>query len=557
MSSRAIIIFSFENKDVTVQCPKNIKMKDICQKYSQNIGHDIDSLYFLYEGNVINLESSFEDLVLPNDKVNNKIKILVSKKENEKNYCPFCNVKTELKTKEIEIINLSNNAIKKGINEIEKYIQKLIDNCYIESIKIQMKNVNYFLSSISEQVENYNKNLQKSLINITKYDNSKIDEKNVNLKNDKIDKENNRNKEKELNENQQKELEKKKRLEEEERKKKEQIQKRKKEEEEKKKIEQKRLEEEEKKKKEQIQKRLKEEEEKKKKEQKRLEEEERKKKEQKRLKEEEEKKKIEQKRIEEEEKKKKELLLKRLEEDKKKEQKKLEEEEKKKKEQIQKKLGEQGKKKKIEEMKKEEDAKTLEQTNNEKKKLDFDKLKKDQFDKPKLKYTMSSPNLGYACTCTNLMVLRQYIYVGTDFAEIPLMLKNDGLYDWPSGQTKLIFEKKFKIKGKNVVLNSIEPGQEQQCIVKIEGLGQLPVGEYETGVYFNINGFNCGNLMKMKINIIKKEGDPKIKYQELINQFRNEYTLSEEEYSDDDLYSILESNSFNLEKAFKCIIGEI
>ena len=514
MSSRAIIIFSFENKDVTVQCPKNIKMKDICQKYSQNIGHDIDSLYFLYEGNVINLELSFEDLVLPNDKVNNKIKIVVAKKENEKNYCPFCNVKTELKSKEIEIINLSNNAIKKGINEIEKYIQKLIDNCYIESIKIQMKNVNYFLSSISEQVENYNKNLQKSLINITKYDNSKIDEKNVNLKNDKIDKENNGNKEKELYENQQKELEKKKRLEEEERKKKEQ----------------KRLEEEERKKKEQIQKRLKEEEEKKK---------------------------IEQKRIEEEEKKKKELLLKRLEEDKKKEQKKLEEEEKKKKEQIQKKLGEQGKKKKIEEMKKEEDAKTLAQTNNEKKKLDFDKLKKDQFDKPKLKYTMSSPNLGYACTCTNLMVLRQYIYVGTDFAEIPLMLKNDGLYDWPSGQTKLIFEKKFKIKGKNVVLNSIEPGQEQQCIVKIEGLGKLPVGEYETGVYFNINGFNCGNLMKMKINIIKKEGDPKIKYQELINQFRNEYSLSEAEYSDDDLYSILESNSFNLEEAFKCIFGDI
>ena len=452
MSSRAIIIFSFENKDVTVQCPKNIKMKDICQKYSQNIGHDIDSLYFLYEGNVINLESSFEDLVLPNDKVNNKIKILVSKKENEKNYCPFCNVKTELKTKEIEIINLSNNAIKKGINEIEKYIQKLIDNCYIESIKIQMKNVNYFLSSISEQVENYNKNLQKSLINITKYDNSKIDEKNVNLKNDKIDKENKENKEKELYEKQQKELEMKKKLEQEEK---------------------------EEKNKELMQKRLKEEEDKNK---------------------------IEQKKLEEENKKKTEL------------------------------------------MKQQENLRIKEQLKIQKKQFENEKLEQEQF-------TMSTPDFGYACTCTNLMILVQYIYVGTNIAEIPLMLKNEGAFAWPKNLTKLVFEKKYPIKGKDVVLNSLNPGQEQKFIVKIEGLGNLPEGEYKAGVYFNIRGSNCGNMMKMKIIIIKKEVDPKIKYKNEIKRFRDEYNLTEVEYSDDDLYGILESNNFDFEETYKSIVG--
>ena len=169
---------------------------------------------------------------------------------------------------------------------------------------------------------------------------------------------------------------------------------------------------------------------------------------------------------------------------------------------------------------------------------------------------MSSPDLGYVCTCTNLMILQQYIYVGTDFAEIPLMLKNEGSYDWPQNKTKIVFDKKYEIKGNDVLLNSIKPGAEQQITVKIEGLKNLPVGEYETGVYFNIKGKNCGDIMKMKIIIINKEVDPKIKYKNILKQFRGEYNLEEGEYPDDDLIDILLSNNLDLEKAFMCLIGE-
>ena len=108
----------------------------------------------------------------------------------------------------------------------------------------------------------------------------------------------------------------------------------------------------------------------------------------------------------------------------------------------------------------------------------------------------------------------------------------------------------------NVLLNSIKPGAEQQCTVKIEGLKNLPVGEYETGVYFNIKGWNCGDIMKMKIIIINKEVDPKIKYKNTLKQFRGEYNLEEGEYPDDDLIDILLSNNLDLEKAFMCLIGE-
>ena len=452
MASKANIIFSFESKDISIQCLKNTKIKDICKVYAHKIGHDMKTLSFLYGGNKINLELSFEELALPIDKANNQMKIIVSKKEEEKNFCPFCNVKTSLKTKEIEIITSSNNAIKKGINDIQNYIQKLMNNCYIYSISYQLHNVSYMLNSISEQLEKYNKNLQKSLKNIAKFDNSKIDEKNVNLKNDKIDKENNGNKEKELYEKQQKELELKKKLEQEEK---------------------------EEKNKELMQKRLKEEEDKNK---------------------------IEQKKLEEENKKKTEL------------------------------------------MKQQENLRIKEQLKIQKKQFENEKLEQEQF-------TMSTPDFGYACTCTNLMILVQYIYVGTNIAEIPLMLKNEGAFAWPKNLTKLVFEKKYPIKGKDVELNSLNPGQEQKFIVKIEGLGNLPEGEYKAGVYFNIRGSNCGNMMKMKIIIIKKEVDPKIKYKNEIKRFRDEYNLTEVGYSDDELYEILESHNFNFEEAFKCIAG--
>ena len=258
MTSKGIIIFSFENKDISIQYSKNHKMKEICQIFAQKIGYDINSFSFLYNGNKINLELSLEDLALPNEKENNKIKIIVIKNEVDKNYCPFCEVKTSLKVKEVELITLSNNSIIKGINNFQNHIQTFISNCYLNSIKIQLQNVSYLLISINEQLENYNKNLQKSFMNITKLDKIKKDKNN--LKDDKINKEVDNNKEKELHEKQLKELENKKKFEEEEKKKKleeleikkklEEEEKRKKmEEEEKNKEIKKKLEEEEKKKK--------------------------------------------------------------------------------------------------------------------------------------------------------------------------------------------------------------------------------------------------------------------------------------------------------------------
>ena len=162
----------------------------------------------------------------------------------------------------------------------------------------------------------------------------------------------------------------------------------------------------------------------------------------------------------------------------------------------------------------------------------------------------------YSFECTNLLSLQKYINIGTESIEILLTLKNTGLLPWPSKAAKLIFDESYQIKGKNIELNSLEINKEQVCFLKIVGLGILPKGEYETGVYLNINGVNIGKIIKIKINVVENGIISKNKKTELIKQFRDEYNIKDE-YTDEDLYDILENNNFSFENAFMRIIGEI
>ena len=68
-------IFTLEGDDLTIQCTKEEKMKDICQKYSNKVQKNINSLIFLYGGNQLNFNISFRELV--KDEQRNEIKILV------------------------------------------------------------------------------------------------------------------------------------------------------------------------------------------------------------------------------------------------------------------------------------------------------------------------------------------------------------------------------------------------------------------------------------------------------------------------------------------------
>ena len=75
-------------------------MKDIFKKYESKIGSDITNLFFIYNGNKINEELMFEEIINSSDIKENTINILVFekneqiKKENimksKEVICPTC-----------------------------------------------------------------------------------------------------------------------------------------------------------------------------------------------------------------------------------------------------------------------------------------------------------------------------------------------------------------------------------------------------------------------------------------------------------------------------------
>ena len=94
--SKAKVIFTFEGADLTIQCTNMDKMSDICQKYATKVDKPIDSLIFLYGGNQLNLELTFDEQVTSIDRSKNEMNILVYKNEIDNLICPKCGTNIEI-----------------------------------------------------------------------------------------------------------------------------------------------------------------------------------------------------------------------------------------------------------------------------------------------------------------------------------------------------------------------------------------------------------------------------------------------------------------------------
>ncbi len=160
----ASVIFTYEGLPLKVQCLKEDKMKDICNKYISKININMNSLYFLYGGNQINLELTFKEQANSIDKERNEMNILVFKKEEEGLKCPKCG----------EIINLDifDNIIKNNQNNLLKGLKSQIENIInlynINEIKNQIQIVKIVLENIIKENENNINNIKNIIIIIIK-----------------------------------------------------------------------------------------------------------------------------------------------------------------------------------------------------------------------------------------------------------------------------------------------------------------------------------------------------------------------------------------------------
>ena len=161
----AKVIFIFEGIEVIIQCIKDEKMKDICQKYVNKIKRNINSFVFLFGGNQLNFQLRFKDLVT--DKERNEIKVLVYSKENEDFTCPKCGEVIKVNTEKIDDIILFVNNLKETIDSAKLMIENMIKVSSVNNINIQLKGVNIMLNTLNEDI----KKIKEKVKNILNEDN--------------------------------------------------------------------------------------------------------------------------------------------------------------------------------------------------------------------------------------------------------------------------------------------------------------------------------------------------------------------------------------------------
>ena len=146
--------------------------------------------------------------------------------------------------------------------------------------------------------------------------------------------------------------------------------------------------------------------------------------------------------------------------------------------------------------------------------------------------------------------LKIEILEGQNEAKLEIILKNNGTKQWPENKTKLIGNEQKNLIGKNIELEPQNPHDIQKYITNFNELKTYPPGDYTASFYFEVDGKKYRDDIELDI-IIKDKGDnEEEKYKLLVKEFRDNFTLSEELYSDEKLLQILKEHNFNIEKAF-------
>ena len=162
--SEANIIFILDCQEVTIQCSTNDKLKNICQKYTFKIQKNIDSFNFLYNGNLINFELTFNEQATSSDKENKKMTVLVYKKITGF-VCPKCGEEIKINTEIFNNLKEKNDNIINTLVGIKSQLENIIKTSSGNPINNQLNNINIILNSISEDIKKCNETIDNIISN--------------------------------------------------------------------------------------------------------------------------------------------------------------------------------------------------------------------------------------------------------------------------------------------------------------------------------------------------------------------------------------------------------
>ena len=122
----ASAIFELDGKKITIQCTNSQTMKEICQSYGTKAQIDISKHVFLYNGNKINMDLSYEKQANDTDKSRNQMNILVSEIIDKKSMRDKISKDLEKKGEEILKTHLDGRTYKEP--KVNDWIQKIIED---------------------------------------------------------------------------------------------------------------------------------------------------------------------------------------------------------------------------------------------------------------------------------------------------------------------------------------------------------------------------------------------------------------------------------------------
>ena len=190
----ANVIFSYNEIKIIIQCSNTDKMKDICNKYACKINKNINSLYFIYGGNYVNQDLTFNEQANSIDKNRKEMNILVIDYStlssinsiNNELKCKKCGERFNLKIFK-NLIRFNNNQIDK-LNELKTQIELINNVNDINEIKTKLKYINLIVNNIIEEI-NKNKNNIQYIYNNNNKNNNNLNVKtnnNLNIKTNNI-----------------------------------------------------------------------------------------------------------------------------------------------------------------------------------------------------------------------------------------------------------------------------------------------------------------------------------------------------------------------------------
>ena len=136
--------FSYNGQSITIQCNLYDMIYQIFQKFLTKANKNINSVYFIYNGNIIqNYYLSLNEIMNHDDKIRNKINILVNDNQNTYYYTTSY-TKNYDSTNKISIDDNNSgkdeyNKICKIVNDSNKRIEEMEKEIKIETQKLKLK----------------------------------------------------------------------------------------------------------------------------------------------------------------------------------------------------------------------------------------------------------------------------------------------------------------------------------------------------------------------------------------------------------------------------------